>query len=89
VCAGWSVGLKVAWTHRLLRLGSLCASKLIVSDVLGRALYLLCNTYLHDFIYNKRDIRLLGYKQVYARSLNYKLYIKESVLKALHTCTFS
>jgi hypothetical protein len=44
--------------------------------------------YLYNFIYNKRDIRLLGYKQVYAKLLNYKLYIKELVLRALYACTF-
>jgi hypothetical protein len=60
----------------------------VVFNVLGRALYLLYNTYLYNFIYNKRDIKLLKYKQVYAKLLNYKLYIKESVLRALYTCKF-
>jgi hypothetical protein len=30
--------------------------------MLKRALYLLYNTHLYNFIYNKRDIKLLGYK---------------------------
>jgi hypothetical protein len=45
--------------------------------------------YLYDFIYNKWDIKLLGYKKLYLKSLNYKLYVKESVLKALYACTFN
>jgi hypothetical protein len=57
--------------------------------MLGRALYLLYNTYLYDFIYNKRDIRLLRYKHLYAKLYNYGLYAKESVLRALYTRTFS
>jgi hypothetical protein len=57
--------------------------------MLGRALYLLYNTYLYDFIYNKRDIKLLGYKHLYAKLYNYRLYVKESVLRALYACTFS
>jgi hypothetical protein len=45
--------------------------------------------YLYNVIYNKQDIRLLGYKQPYTRLLNYKLYIKELVLRALYIYTLA
>jgi hypothetical protein len=57
--------------------------------MLRRALYLLYNIYLYNFIYNKWDIKLLGYKHLYAKLYNYRLYIKELVLRALYTRTFS